>query len=115
MPPTEFRYRLSDEGRIVLGQLTSEETLEFEVLSQRERDGSIDLQSELRLLELYVKYHGPVSRPRHCPQTTAPTSPTPSRDRMRSTSHQQLPRSIAMMLIITLMCAGLAAVVFLAQ
>jgi hypothetical protein len=34
---------------------------------------------------------------------------------MRSTSHQQLPRSIAMMLIITLMCARLAAVVFLAQ
>jgi len=115
MTPTEFRYRMSDEGRIVLGQLTSEETFEFEVLSLRERDGTIDLQSELRLLDLYVKYNGPMSRPRHEPERTTSASPTSCRARAKATSHQQLPRSIAMMLIITLMCAGLATVVFLAQ
>ena len=56
MQPIDFRYRLSDQGRIVLGSLSSEETLEFEVLSRRDREGLIDLPSELRLLELYVKY-----------------------------------------------------------
>jgi len=56
MQPIHFRYRLSDQGRIVLGSLSSEETLEFEVLSRRDREGLIDLPSELRLLELYVKY-----------------------------------------------------------
>src|SRR4051794_12654050 len=59
MQPIDFRYRLSDQGRIVLGPLSSEETLEFEVLSRRDREGLIDLASELRLLELYVKYNGP--------------------------------------------------------
>jgi hypothetical protein len=58
MQPIDFRYRLSDRGRIVLGSLSSEETLEFEVLSRRDREGLIDLPSELRLLELYVKYNG---------------------------------------------------------
>ena len=58
MQPIDFRYRLSDQGRIVLGPLSSEETLEFEELSRRDREGLIDLPSELRLLELYVKYNG---------------------------------------------------------
>ena len=58
MQPIDFRYRMSDQGRVVLGSLSSEETLEFEVLSRRDRDGVIDLANELRLLELYVKYHG---------------------------------------------------------
>jgi hypothetical protein len=58
MQPLDFRYRLSDQGRIVLGQLSSEETLEFEVLLRRDREGLMDLPSELRLLELYVKYNG---------------------------------------------------------
>jgi hypothetical protein len=115
MPPTEFRYRLSDKGRIVLGQLTSEETLEFEVLSLKERDGTTDLQSELRLLDLYVKYNGPMSRPRHEWQRTTTASPTSGRVRRKTTSRRLLPRPIAMMLIITLMCAGLATLVFLAQ
>ncbi|MBR1091207.1 hypothetical protein JQ621_27435 [Bradyrhizobium manausense] len=57
MQPIDFRYRMSDQGRVVLGSLSSEETLEFEVLSQRDREGVIDLPNELRLLELYVKYH----------------------------------------------------------
>lgn len=58
MESIDFRYRLSDQGRIVLGPLSSEETLEFEELSRRDREGLIDLTSELRLLELYVKYIG---------------------------------------------------------
>ena len=58
MESIDFRYRLSDQGRIVLGLLSSEETLEFEELSRRDREGLIDLTSELRLLELYVKYIG---------------------------------------------------------
>jgi hypothetical protein len=58
MLPIDFRYRLSDQGRIVLGPLSSEETVEFELLSQRDREGLMDLPSELRLLELYVKYVG---------------------------------------------------------
>ena len=58
MQPIDFRYRLSDQGRIVLGPLSSEETVEFEELSRRDRDGLIDLPSELRLLELYLKYNG---------------------------------------------------------
>ncbi|MGX1319863.1 hypothetical protein AB7M17_003316 [Bradyrhizobium sp. USDA 377] len=58
MHPIDFRYRLSDQGRIVLGPLSSEETVEFELLSRRDREGLMDLASELRLLELYVKYVG---------------------------------------------------------
>ncbi|MDH2401743.1 hypothetical protein QCM77_17510 [Bradyrhizobium sp. SSUT18] len=58
MQPIDFRYRLSDRGRIVLGPLSSEETVEFELLSRRECEGLMDLPSELRLLELYVKYAG---------------------------------------------------------
>ena len=56
--PLDFHYRLSDQGRIVLGQLSSQETVEFELLSRRDREGLMDLPSELRLLELYVKYIG---------------------------------------------------------
>lgn len=63
MQPIDFRYRLSDQGRIVLGQLSSEETLEFELLSRRDREGLMDLSSELRLLELYVKYVGAGAQP----------------------------------------------------
>ena len=62
MESIDFRYRLSDQGRIVLGPLSSEETLEFEELSRRDREGLIDLTSELRLLELYVKYIGSDAR-----------------------------------------------------
>lgn len=56
--PIDFRYRLTDQGRIVLGRLSSDETIEFELLSRRDREGLMDLPSELRLLELYVKYVG---------------------------------------------------------
>ncbi|MBR0820397.1 hypothetical protein [Bradyrhizobium liaoningense] len=58
MQPLDFHYRLSDQGRIVLGQLSSEETVEFELLSRRDREGLMDLSSALRLLEFYVKYIG---------------------------------------------------------
>jgi hypothetical protein len=114
MTPMEFRYRLSDDGRIVLGQLTSEETLEFEVLSLSERDGTIDLQSELRLLDLYVKYNGPAARPRQL-RRAAFTLPTARSDNAEAMAHRRLRRPIAMMMIISLMCAGLATVVLLAQ
>jgi hypothetical protein len=57
MESFDFRYRLSDQGRIVLGPLSAEETLEFEELSRRDREGLMGLSSDLRLLELYVKVH----------------------------------------------------------
>ncbi|MHC2192412.1 hypothetical protein ACVJF1_005045 [Bradyrhizobium diazoefficiens] len=76
MQPIDFRYRLSDRGRIVLGQLSTEETVEFELLTRRDREGLMDLPSELRLLELYVKYVGaralkPHSRRRNPPGATS--------------------------------------------
>ena len=72
MESIDFRYRLSDQGRIVLGPLSSEETLEFEELSRRDREGLIDLTSELRLLELYVKYIGSDAK-----VSLAPSEPVP--------------------------------------
>jgi hypothetical protein len=72
MESIDFRYRLSDQGRIVLGPLSSEETLEFEELSRRDREGLIDLTSELRLLELYVKYIGSDAK-----VSLAPSEPGP--------------------------------------
>ena len=55
--PIDFHYRLSDQGRIVLGQLSSQETVEFELLSRRHREGLMDLPSELRLLELVCEIY----------------------------------------------------------
>lgn len=92
MEPVDFHYRLSDRGRIVLGPLSSEETLEFEELSRREREGLIDLTSELRLLELYVKYVGsdaktspassePASHVSETPRRRRPLPRRPSRQR----------------------------------
>ncbi|MGX4769431.1 hypothetical protein ACWAUC_06440 [Bradyrhizobium guangdongense] len=92
MEAIDFRYRLSDQGRIVLGALSSEETLEFEDLTRRDREGLIDLTSELRLLELYVKYIGsdakaslaPSQPSSHVRETLRPRSPQsrrPSRQR----------------------------------
>lgn len=92
MQPIDFRYRLSDQGRIVLGPLSSEETLEFEELSRRDREGLIDLLSELRLLELYVKYNGsgaqaplapsePAFRVSETPRRRRSPPPRPSRPR----------------------------------
>ncbi|HEV2153148.1 hypothetical protein [Bradyrhizobium sp.] len=96
----ELRYRLSDEGRIVLGQLTSEETLEFEVLSQQDRDGRNDLQSQLRLLELYVKYSGPASTPRH---KNLPRTKSIQLKTERTMRRQQLPR-MTQALILVMIC-----------
>ncbi|UWU78569.1 hypothetical protein N2603_08975 [Bradyrhizobium huanghuaihaiense] len=83
MQPIDFRYRLSDQGRIVLGQLSSEETVEFELLSRRDREGLMDLASELRLLDLYVKYVGSGVDAALAPQPdrhgVEPRRPTPSR------------------------------------
>jgi hypothetical protein len=77
MESIDFRYRLSDQGRIVLGPLSSEETLEFEELSRRDREGLIDLTSELRLLELYVKYIGSDARVSLAPSEFAPSGTAP--------------------------------------
>ncbi|WP_246230175.1 hypothetical protein [Bradyrhizobium cytisi] len=82
MESIDFRYRLSDQGRIVLGPLSSEETLEFEELSRRDREGLIDLTSELRLLELYVKYTGSDAKVSLAPsEPAAHVSETPRRRR----------------------------------
>lgn len=86
MESIDFRYRLSDQGR------SSEETREFEDLSRRDREGLIDLTSELRLLELYVKYIGsdaktspvpsePASHPSETPRRRRPLPRRPSRQR----------------------------------
>ena len=100
MPHMELRYRLSDKGRIVLGQLTSEETLEFEALSQQDREGRIDLQSQLRLLELYVKYRGPTSIPGHKNPQRTKSIPLKTERTMR---RQQLPR-MTQALILVMIC-----------
>nr|WP_246562790.1 hypothetical protein [Bradyrhizobium liaoningense] len=50
--------------------MNSEETAEFELLSRRDREGLMDRASELRLLELYVKYIGSGAR-----ATLAPPEP----------------------------------------
>lgn len=92
MESIDFRYRLSDQGRIVLGPLNSEETLEFEELSRRDREGLMDLTSELRLLDLYVKYIGsdakislapsePASHVSETPRRRQPLPRRPSRQR----------------------------------
>jgi len=81
MESIDFRYRLSDQGRIVLGPLSSEETLEFEELSRRDREGLIDLSSELRLLELYVKYIGSDAKVSLAP--SEPESQVPETPRRR--------------------------------
>jgi hypothetical protein len=82
MESFDFRYRLSDQGRIVLGPLSAGETLEFEELSRRDREGLMDLSSELRLLELYVKYTGSDARVPLAPSEPASlVSETPQRRR----------------------------------
>jgi hypothetical protein len=90
MQPFDFRYRLSDQGRIVLGPLSSDETLEFEVLSRRDREGLIDLPSELRLLELYLKYKSPGAPVPFAPsQGASHVNETPRRRKPPRTSRQR--------------------------
>lgn len=66
---------------MVLGQLSSEETVEFEVLSRRDREGLMNLPSELRLLELYVKYVGSDAQAALAPSEPAWLASEPSRRR----------------------------------
>jgi hypothetical protein len=88
MQPIDFRYRLSDQGRIVLGPLSSEETVEFELLSQRDREGLMDLPSELRLLDLYVKYVGSSAE-----APLAPSGPARDIERPRRPRPPRTPRA----------------------
>ncbi|WP_301269578.1 MULTISPECIES: hypothetical protein [unclassified Bradyrhizobium] len=82
MESIDLRYRMSDQGRIVLGPLSSEETLEFEELTRRDREGLIDLTSELRLLELYVKYIGSDARVSLAPSEPASHASESPRQRL---------------------------------
>lgn len=101
MQPIDFHYRLSDQGRIVLGQLSSEETAEFESLSRREREGLMDLVSELRLLELYVKYVGSGADTDLAPSEPGWHDIMPSRPRRPPRSRTARPRNyIVSMLVI---------------
>jgi hypothetical protein len=100
MQPIDFRYRLSDQGRIVLGQLSAEETAEFELLSRREREGLMDLASELRLLELYVKYAGSgtgVTRP---PPQAGRHTIEPLRPRRQPSSRTARPRNYVISMLV---------------
>jgi hypothetical protein len=101
MQPIDFRYRLSDQGRIVLGPLSSEETLEFEELSRRDREGLIDLLSELRLLELYVKYNGSdVQAPLAPSEPAFHVSETPRRRRPRPSPSSRQRNYVVPMIVV---------------
>ncbi|MGY8633623.1 hypothetical protein RAD15_14190 [Bradyrhizobium sp. 14AA] len=100
MQPIDFRYRLSDQGRIVLGRLSSEETVEFEVLSRRDREGLMDLPSELRLLELYVKYVGSGTEAARAPPKPAWNMSEPLRLRRPPNSRMARPRYYIVSMIV---------------
>jgi hypothetical protein len=100
MQPIDFRYRLSDQGRIVLGQLSSEETVEFELLSRRDREGLMDLPSELRLLELYVKYVGSGAEAGLAPTEPAWHEIAPSRPKRPPPSRTARPRGYVVSMIV---------------
>jgi hypothetical protein len=53
-PADFFGYQIGDDGRLILPGLTSEETLEFEILS-RKGEARLDHAGELRQRELYLK------------------------------------------------------------
>jgi hypothetical protein len=71
MNPKDFRYRVADDGRIVVVGLTLQETLEFETLFRWKDDTVTDTPRELRLLELYLKHHAALSS--RCPIADAGT------------------------------------------
>ncbi len=100
MQSLEFHYRLSDQGRVVLGQLSSEETVEFEVLSRRDREGLMDLRSELRLLELYVKYIGSGAQAALAPSGPAWQVSEPSWRRRPPPARTVRPRNYIVSLIV---------------
>jgi len=100
MQPIDFRYRLSDQGRIVLGRLSSEETAEFELLSRREREGLMDLASELRLLELYVKYAGTNAGVTRTPPLAGRRTGEPLRPRRQPSSRTARPRNYVVSMLV---------------
>ncbi|MCP3369834.1 hypothetical protein [Bradyrhizobium cajani] len=100
MQPLDFHYRLSDQGRIVLGQLNSEETAEFELLSRRDREGLMDRASELRLLELYVKYTGSGTRATLAPQEPIRQAGEKPRRRGPQSARTARPRNYVLSMIV---------------
>ncbi|MCP3385705.1 hypothetical protein NLM31_35505 [Bradyrhizobium sp. CCGUVB4N] len=102
MESIDFRYRLSDEGRIVLGPLSSEETREFEELTRRDREGLIDLTSELRLLELYVKYMGSDAKVSLVPSEPASHVRETPRRRKLPPRHQARQRNLVVPMIVVM-------------
>lgn len=81
MDPADFRYRVADDGRIVVVGLTQEETLEFETLFRRRGDVATELSCELRLLELFLKHHAAVTDKR--PIADGPCAERPDADYSR--------------------------------
>lgn len=65
-PGDFFGYQVGDNGRLILPGLTSEETLEFEILS-RKGEAQLDHAGDLRQQKLYLKQ-----------QTAAAIGPKPS-------------------------------------
>lgn len=100
MQPIDFRYRLSDRGRIVLGQLSAEETVEFELLTRRDREGLMDLPSELRLLEPYVKYISSGAEAALAPTEPARHDIAPLRPRRPPPSRTARPRNYVVSMIV---------------
>ena len=100
MQPIDFRYRLSDQGRIVLARLSSEETVEFELLSRRDREGLMDLSSELRLLELYVKYVGSDTQVTFAPSELGWQMNEPLQRRRPSPARTAHPRNYILSMIV---------------
>jgi len=98
--PIDFHYRLSDQGRIVLGQLSSQETVEFELLSRSHREGLMDLPSELRLLELYVKYIGSGAEAALAPSELAWQASEPLQRRRPPRARTARPRNYILSMIV---------------
>ena len=124
-----FGYQIGDDGRLTLPGLTKEETLEFELLTRRDRDLG-DRSSEMRELELYLKQHKAIAaqgrdfqggdlqgRGFEVDAPTAPLKivPTAFEPRARYDHSARLSNrtALATIAILSLMGAGLVTMLFL--
>ena len=82
MDPEDFRYRVADDGRTAIADLTLEEILELEALLWWQ-DIATDLSRELRLLELFLKHHAAFASTRRAIDSgrTEPSRVRQARDR----------------------------------